>query len=68
MSESPPRSLLAIAIERENWELAALCILVAAVETVRSLPPDGAESLLELLEADVEPRRRRRGRRRGRRH
>ncbi len=68
MSEPPPRSLLAIAIERENWELAALCIIVSAAEHVRAMPPDAAESLLELMAAAEEPRRHRsRDRRRERR-
>lgn len=68
MSEPPPRSLLAIAIERENWELAALCIIAGFLEVVHALPPDAVESLLEVLGVEEEPRRRRgRDRCRGRR-
>jgi hypothetical protein len=44
------RSLLAVAIERENWELAALCLLYGMVRAVETLPPQTLEALLELLE------------------
>jgi hypothetical protein len=48
------KPVLAIAIERRNWPLAALCLLVGLVETASRLPPETLESLLELLE-DVGP-------------
>jgi hypothetical protein len=67
VSKPPPRSLLAIAIERENWELAALCLIAGLLEVLEALPPDAAESLLEVLAAEDVPRRRRRGRYRERR-
>ncbi len=57
MSELPPRSLLAVAIERENWELAALCLLAGFLEVLEALPPDAADSLLELMASEEEPRR-----------
>jgi hypothetical protein len=67
VNRPPPRSLLAIAIERENWELAALCLIAGFLEVLEALPPDAAESLLEELAAEEPPRRRRRGRCRERR-
>ena len=67
MNRPPPRSLLAIAIERENWELAALCLIAGFLEVLEALPPDAAESLMEVLVAEDAPRRRRRGRCRERR-
>jgi len=63
------RSLLEVAIERGEWELAALCMLTGFMEAARKLPPEGAEALLELLSIEGEPRRGHRRRRgRGRRH
>lgn len=70
MNHTPFDNLLSIAIERENWELAALCIVFAAVEQVQGLPPEGADALLELLEIEGRrpiPRRGRRCRERRRR-
>jgi hypothetical protein len=46
------RSLLAVAIERENWELAALCLLYGFVRAVETLPPATVEALLELLQVE----------------
>ena len=43
--------LLAQAVQREQWELAALCLLLAALRTVQRLPPDAVVGLLEALEA-----------------
>ncbi len=43
-------STLAIAIERKNWELAALCLLLGVAEVASKLPPETLERLLELLE------------------
>ncbi|HET9477017.1 MAG TPA: hypothetical protein VFP63_05985 [Dehalococcoidia bacterium] len=69
MSETPARNLLAVAIERQNWELAALCLVAAALEEIRSLPPDVTETMLEILAMEEErpalrcPRRRRERRR-----
>ena len=42
------------AIRTENWELAALCLVVGAVEAVRSLPPDAVEELLSELDVEAE--------------
>jgi hypothetical protein len=42
-------STLAVAIERKQWELASLCLLVGVVEAAAALPPDAVEGLLEVL-------------------
>ncbi len=57
---SSPPSLLAIAIERREWELAALCLLYGVVKAAEALPPDAVEALLEMLAVD-EPAQRRHG-------
>lgn len=54
-------STLAAAIERKQWELASLCLLVGIVEAAASLPPDAVEELLEVLaglEGEDAPQRR----------
>ena len=40
------------AIETKNWELAALCLLVGAMEALEALPPDAVDELLAVLEPD----------------
>lgn len=65
-------STLAVAIERQDWELAALCLLVGMTRAAEKLPADSVEALIEMLaEPAPEPRRaphhRRRNERRGRR-
>jgi hypothetical protein len=63
VSETPARNLLAVAIERQNWELAALCMVAAALEDIRSLPPDVTETMLDILAMEEQrpaPRRLRR--------
>ena len=42
-------STLAIAIERRQWELAALCLLLGVTRAAAALPPDAVEGLLEVL-------------------
>lgn len=42
-------STLAAAIERKQWELASLCLLMGVVEAAAALPPDTMEGLLEVL-------------------
>jgi hypothetical protein len=51
-SANPPRdrSLLAVAIEREDWDLAALCLVYGALKAVEALPKEVLEELLTLLE------------------
>lgn len=53
-------STLAVAIERKQWELVSLCLLVGVVEAAAALPPDAVEGLLEVLAGleDENPRRR----------
>lgn len=42
-------STLAVAIERKQWELVSLRLLVGVVEAAAALPPDAVEVLLEVL-------------------
>ena len=61
MSERPAERILALAIERKDWELAALCVVLQAVEMVRELPPEAADAMLQLLDTEkgeAPPRRR----------
>ena len=44
--------VLATAIERREWEAAALCLLVAVAEAANRLPPEALEEMLELLAAE----------------
>lgn len=68
MSAQKPRSLLDVAIEREDWELAALCLIAGFLEVLQELPPDAAESLVEIMATeDEQPGHRRREKRRGHR-
>jgi hypothetical protein len=61
------RSILRRAIEREDWEAAALCLALGVVRAARKLPPDALEDMIDQLSAeDKRPhphRRRRRDRR-----
>ena len=41
---------LALALDRKEWTLAALYLLLGVAEAASRLPPDTFESLLELLE------------------
>jgi hypothetical protein len=62
--------LLSVAIEQENWELAALCLLAGVTEAARLLPPDAVEALLEVMADEPgspKQRRSRKSRCRGRR-
>lgn len=59
------RSLLSVAIERQDWELAALCLLLGVARAARALPPQTLEEMIELLAAP--PHRTRERRPRGRR-
>ncbi len=58
------RPLLEVAIQQENWEAAALCLLLGAVRAARKIPPETLEEMIELL--SEAPRRRIRKRSRGR--
>ena len=61
------RPLLEIAIERRDWETAALCLLLGVARAARALPPGALEEMIELLEGPPPPRRHREKRARGRR-
>lgn len=52
-------SVLVVALERQAWSLAALCLLLGVAEEAASLPPDALAGLLELLEVAPRGRRRR---------
>jgi hypothetical protein len=52
-------SILARAIERRDWRLAALCLLLGVADAASRLPPEALESLLELLEGVPDDRRKR---------
>jgi hypothetical protein len=38
------------AIRTENWELAALCLVVGALEALEALPPDAVDELIAELD------------------
>jgi hypothetical protein len=61
-------STLALAVQRKNWELASLCLLVGVTEAAAALPPGAVEGLLEVLAGlDLGESRPRADGRRGRR-
>lgn len=43
-------SVLALALERRAWSLAALCLLLGVADAATRLPPETLENLMELLE------------------
>ena len=47
--------VLAVAIEQQRWDLAALCLLWGVTYVAAALPPDAIEGLLEALEAGTGP-------------
>ncbi len=51
-------STLEVAVERENWLLAALCLLLGVAQEASRLPPETLDRLLELLEPPDRGRRR----------
>lgn len=57
------KSILAAAIEREDWETAAICLLLGVSRAARTLPPEALEQMIELLAEDAP--RRKKGRARG---
>jgi hypothetical protein len=63
-------SALALAIERQEWEVAALYLLLGVSQAAAKLPPDAIHGLLEVLSAEggeSSPSPRRGGSGRGRR-
>jgi hypothetical protein len=68
MRNNDDKSRLAQAIEREDWEVAALYILLGAVEAAEKMPREALDALLDELELEItEPRPHRRSRARKRR-
>jgi hypothetical protein len=66
MRDNGSKSVLAQAIEREDWEMAALCLLLGAVEAANKLPRETLDALLDELDFDLDAHRgSRRRRRRG---
>ncbi len=51
-------SVLALALERRSWSLAALCLLLGVTDAAARLPPETLEHLLDLLETTPRARRR----------
>ena len=43
-------SALALAVERKDWTLVALCLLLGVAEVAAKLPPETLERLLDLLD------------------
>jgi hypothetical protein len=43
---------LTTAIERKDWELAALCLLLGVTRAAAGLPPDAIEAMVEVLSAE----------------
>jgi hypothetical protein len=67
MNANGKRSLLDVAIEREDWELAALCLIAGVIKAAEGLPQETLEALLDELEIEGEQPMRRSGRGTGRR-
>ena len=40
---------LAVALERRQWDLAAVYLLLGIVQAAESLPPESLEAILDLL-------------------
>ena len=55
MRDNGSKSLLAQAIEREDWEVAALCLMLGVVEAAEKLPRETLDALLDELEIDHRP-------------
>jgi hypothetical protein len=63
-------SLLEWAIEHEEWEMAALCLLLGLIQSLRRVPPEVVDAMIDEmagLELEDEPHAHRRRDRRGRR-
>ena len=44
-------SAFAVAVERKQWSLVSLYLLLGVTEAARRLPPESLSALLDLLEA-----------------
>ena len=56
------QSLLALAIEREDWDAAAVVLLYGVTEAMKRVPPEALEEMIELL-SEERPRRAKKARR-----
>ena len=45
------------AIERREWDAAAVCLLRGLAQAAAALPPDAVHHLLEALEGDADARK-----------
>jgi hypothetical protein len=69
VNDNGSKSLLAMAIEREDWELAALCLALGVLKAAEDLPQETLDALLDELAFEDEPTYRiRRQRKRRRPH
>lgn len=59
-------SLLAAAIERQDWDTTALLLFIGVTRAARKLPPDAIEQMIEAL-SETPPERQRARRTRGHR-
>jgi len=65
MRDNGSKSLLDAAIEREDWEVAALCLMLGVLEAARKTPRETLDALLDKLGLEEpRPHRVRRSRRR----
>ena len=65
MNDNGSKSLLAMAIEREEWEVAALCLMLGVLKAAEDLPQETLDALLDELEfVDEHPHHIRRQRKR----
>jgi hypothetical protein len=55
MRDNGSQSLLDRAIEREDWELAALCLMLGVVEAAEKLPRETLDALLDELALEENP-------------
>lgn len=67
MNENGSKSLLAMAIEREDWEVAALCLALGVLKAAEDLPQETLDALLDELDFEDESPYRIRRQRKGRR-
>jgi hypothetical protein len=56
------QSLLALAIERKDWDAAAVVLLYGVMQAMKRMPPEAIEEMIELL-SEEPPRRAKRVRR-----
>lgn len=65
MSDNNSKSLFARAIEREDWEVAALCLMLGVLQAAEKMPRETLDALFDELDLEDErPRHIRRQRRR----